>query len=112
MPSKKFYKRKAQDAEKIAKERIGLLFSMAKDEFASGRADLANRYSLLANRLAMKVNLSMPEKYRKQSCKKCFAYLVQGKNASVRLNSEKKMIELKCFSCGFTRRWGYSRRKL
>jgi ribonuclease P protein subunit RPR2 len=72
--------------KRIALERIEVLFDLAKKEFGRGREDLANRYIEIARKLSMKVNLSIPKKYKRQFCKKCYSFLVPGKNLKVRMN--------------------------
>ena len=109
MRSKRFFKQKASEYEKIVKERIDILFSLAKEEFDSKREDLANRYVFLARKLGMKVNLPIPDKYKFSFCKKCLSYLAIGKNATIKTNAKTKAVELKCQKCSNVRRFGYSK---
>lgn len=109
MPSKRFFKQKSEEYKEIAKERIAILFDLAAKEFASGRENLPDKYVFLARKLAMKVNFSIPEKYKFSFCKKCLSYLVTGKNATVRTNSKTKAVELTCKKCSHVRRFGYSK---
>jgi len=95
-------------AEKIALERIEILFAQAEKEFASGRPDLANRYVELARKIGMKTNTTIPPPLKKRFCRHCHAFLVQGKNAETRL--VKRILVVKCGACGHVHRYPYSKK--
>lgn len=108
----KFSRAKAQQAEsqKIAKERIAILFGRAEAEFAAGRSDLADRYVKLARLIGMKTNVPIPARFKRRYCKKCMSFLVPGKNARVRLRPKQKIILQTCLVCGNETRLPYSKK--
>ncbi len=101
--------RKQRDLEKLALERIKILFKLAKEEYKRGRKDLANRYVYIARKIAMKVNLRMPLEYKRQFCKNCGAFWVVGDNVVKRI--KKKVIEYTCKECGKKKRIPISPKK-
>src|SRR3989344_3503218 len=58
---------------------------------------LSNRYVELARKIAMKVQLKMPKKYKRQFCKHCYSYLKPGVNSRVRIN--KNHVVIYCLEC-------------
>tara|TARA_Y100000310_G_C20612672_1_gene778865 strand:- start:571 stop:894 length:324 start_codon:yes stop_codon:yes gene_type:complete len=80
--------------KKIAEERIEILFSEAAKVFSKNR-ERANRYVEMARKLAMKINLRMPVKYKRQYCKHCYSYLKFGDNARKRIRDSKIIIYCK-----------------
>ncbi len=86
---------KAKQKE-IAKERIENLFIQAQSNLK-----YANRYVTLARKLAMKVKVRIPVKYKRRFCKHCYKYL-HSKNSRTRTRDGKVIIS--CFECKkFTR---------
>ena len=75
----------------IARERIDILFKLARKEYNRDRKELANRYVFIARKIAMKSNISIPVEHKKSFCKKCGSYWVMGKNVTKRI--KKKIIE-------------------
>ena len=94
----------------IAKERIEILFREARTMFSRSRK-LASRYVFLARKIAMKFNLKLPSKYRRQYCHKCHAYLAPSKNVKVRTNAQTQCVEYTCGECGHVNRFGYGKEK-
>ena len=88
--------RDKEQQKKIAKERITLLFQQAEQVFPKN-PERANRYVALARKIAMKVNLSMPKKYKRKFCKHCYAYLQPGINSTSRTREGKLVIY--CRNC-------------
>lgn len=78
----------------IAEERIDILFSEAAKVFSKNK-ERADRYVEMARKLAMKINLSMPVKYKRQYCKHCYSYLKFGDNARKRIRDGKIIIYCK-----------------
>ena len=81
---------KAKQKE-IAKERIKILFEQAEKNLP-----MANRYVTLARKIAMKVKVRIPTKYKRRFCKHCYKYLHKD-NSRVRTNKGKVVIS--CFEC-------------
>ena len=81
---------------KIGKDRIKKLFEEAEKAFKKNKK-LSNRYVELARKIAMKLQLKMPKKYKRQFCKHCYKYLKNGVNARVRVH--KSRVVIYCLEC-------------
>ena len=87
--------------KEIAEERMSILFQKADDVFSTNK-NLANRYVTLARKISMKVQLQMPQEFKRKFCKHCYKYLRSGVNARIRTRDSKVVIS--CFECKkFTR---------
>lgn len=86
--------------QQIARERIEILFARAEKESAAGRQDLADRYVKIARDIGMKINVPLESRFKRRFCRKCHSFLVQGKNARVRLNTKQRTIAITCGVCG------------
>ena len=82
--------------KEIAKERIITLFEQATIQFPKNKS-LANRYVTLARKIAMKVRMRIPQKYKRRYCKHCYKYLQPGVNSRIRTRNKKVIIS--CFEC-------------
>ena len=92
---------------KIAKERIDKLFEEADIAAERGNLNEATRYVFLARKTAMKYNLKLDPEQKKKFCHSCYAYVVPGKNLSVRINPDYQTVEHICQKCGKVTRYGY-----
>ena len=81
-------------SKQIARERIRKLFLEANKIFKKNKK-LSNRYVEIARKIAMKLNLKMPKKYKRQYCKHCYKYLKNGVNARVRIHKSRVVIYCK-----------------
>ena len=91
-----------QQFKKIAKVRINRLFSLAEQAALAGELKRADRYVQLARKISMRYLVPMPRDYKRRFCKYCYAYLIPGKTARIRIHRGK--IILFCFRCQhFTR---------
>jgi ribonuclease P protein subunit RPR2 len=91
--------------KEIAKERIEILFDLAKKTFNSN-PKLANRYIQLMRKIAMKARVKIPLKYKLFICKKCNSLLIPGKNCRVRIKSEKgTKVTFTCLNCNSIKRY-------
>lgn len=90
----------------VARERIERLFELAEDVHDEN-PERAKRYVERAREIAQKERVRMPAHLKRRFCDECGAYLVPGKNARVRLRSEKKQVVVRCEDCGATERYGY-----
>lgn len=96
--------------KKIAVKRIDQLFDLATQESVkNNRLDRANRLTLLARKLAMKLRLRLPIKHKRRFCKKCYTYLSPSKNARIRTSRGKVVIL--CFNCKHLTRIPYLKEK-
>lgn len=83
---------------KIAEERISELFDFAEqlftDEFFSRlpeerRQNYADRYVRLARKISMKMQIPIPQRYKKRFCRHCHTYLRPGINCRTRTRGGK-----------------------
>ncbi|WP_292461227.1 ribonuclease P protein component 4 [Methanothermococcus sp.] len=86
----------------IALERIDILMNLAEEEAKKNRMDRAKRYAELSKKISMKMRMPFPKKWKRRICKKCGAFLIFGKNARVRIKSNKypPHIIITCLDCG------------
>ncbi|MEK6942890.1 MAG: hypothetical protein AABX00_02400 [Nanoarchaeota archaeon] len=87
MPKKRYYKKPAKQLE-IAKKRISLLFSMAKDSFKKD-SSISNKHIAMARRIAMKYKIKFTSNQKRTVCKNCYKYLVPSVNCRVRLHKSR-----------------------
>ena len=109
-PKKHIFAKRQAMHQKIATERIEILFSEAKKAF-SENPERSKIYALIARRIGMKCNVSIPKKHRMMLCRNCGEYLVCGFTSSVRLDSAKGNIVISCRSCGKIKRHPYKKQK-
>jgi len=102
---------KPQWQQKIALERIGILFALAAREFGR-HPERSDRYAGLARKIGMRYNVRIPKELRMRFCRYCLSYLVPGRNCTVRTNSRLRSVEVKCHKCGRITRFPYLREKL
>lgn len=88
----------------IALRHIHALFVQAERGFAENR-ELAHRYMRVARRIAMKYKVAFPTSLKRQICKHCHHYLVQGVNCRVRLTQGK--VVYYCMDCRHFMRFPY-----
>ena len=85
------YPKDKEKQKKIAKERVDVLFGQAEQIFTKNPVR-ANRYVDLARKIAMKVNIRMPKRLKRQFCKHCFSFLKSGVNSTTRIRDGKVVI--------------------
>jgi ribonuclease P protein subunit RPR2 len=90
------HKQKPAEFQKIASERIQVLFDQAKKNFHLD-SDLSDRYVYLARKIAMRYKLKIKSQYKRRYCKHCYSYFMPSKTCRVR-TKEGKLIYF-CFSC-------------
>ncbi len=102
-------KRQKDAAKKrIGLERIKKLFVLAEKNFRL-KPEYSHRYVQLARKIAMRYNIRMPKHLKRRFCKKCYRYLVPGKNSEIRTRGEQKAVTVKCMECGNVTRYPYKR---
>jgi len=96
------YKRSIKKIKKIALERIDILMNLAEEAYRKGRLDRMRRYIELSRRIAMKVRVHFPKKWKRRICKRCLTILIYGENCKVRTVSDKNCphVAIKCLNCG------------
>ena len=95
-----FFEKNPKKLSKLKKEaalgRTILLFDEAKKAFKSDK-DLANKYTKIGRKIAMKHKVKLPRDLKRRFCKHCYSYLVPGKNLRVR--NQKSKIVYYCLEC-------------
>jgi ribonuclease P protein subunit RPR2 len=94
----------------IAKERIEILFSLAKNVIDS-HPERARRYIELARKIGLRYNIRLSRELKRSFCKKCNTLLISGKTCLNRLDTAKKTINIICKNCGNIIRIPYKVRK-
>jgi ribonuclease P protein subunit RPR2 len=95
--------------KKIALERIKILFEEAEKAVKQKRFELAKKYIQRAKNIGMRCNVKIPKYLRVKFCKNCGSFLFPGKNAKIKIDSEKKVIKIKCLNCGRYRTYKYKK---
>ncbi|MBI4214840.1 ribonuclease P [archaeon] len=88
----------------LALERIEALMALAKS-MAGERPERAKRYVELALRLSSRYNVSVPARWKRKFCKRCFAWWTTGGNVKVRARNG--VLTYRCTECSAVRRVGY-----
>jgi ribonuclease P protein subunit RPR2 len=96
--------------QRIARERISILFKQAEKEFKK-HPERSKRYVELAKKIGMRYNVRIPKNLRRRFCKKCFSYLKPGVNCRVRTSKSRQSVVVTCLVCGFVSRQPYIREK-
>ena len=84
---KKYYK-KPQQLQRIAENRVKLMFQLAKEVFKNN-SGLADKYIKIARRVAMKHKIKLSSSLKKKFCRHCHKYLVPSVNCRVRLHKHR-----------------------
>ena len=103
---KRLHKRKPLEQQRIALDRIKILFEQASSSFGSD-PERSDRYVDLARKIAMKFKVKVPSFIKRQFCKHCHCFLVPGSNCSVRL--QKSKVVYFCRTCKHFMRFPYIR---
>ena len=90
--------------KRIARERIDILFGLARKEFRK-HPDRAGRYVQLARKISLRYNIRLTNK--KQFCKACNTLLVPGVTSQARLDKKTHALVIKCLKCNSIYRYPY-----
>jgi ribonuclease P protein subunit RPR2 len=100
-----------EDSKQIALQRIQILFRLAK-EAIHDKPDLAQRYIVIARKIAMRTRLHLPPQYRLLVCKHCKRFILPGVNSRVRTQPRgEPHIVVTCLHCGGKMRMPLRRKK-
>jgi ribonuclease P protein subunit RPR2 len=80
--------------KEIARERIRILFTQAKEIFQED-AQRAHRYVEIARKIAMKAKVRIPREFKRQFCRHCYRFLMPSVNARIRTRKGKVIIYCK-----------------
>ncbi|MEM0199191.1 MAG: ribonuclease P Rpr2/Rpp21/SNM1 subunit [Desulfurococcaceae archaeon] len=91
----------------LARQRIAILFNLARSRARLGDYELARRYIEIALKISKKAKVKLKRSYKRSYCRSCFAPLIPGITLSVRIRSEGKgsRVVYRCLLCGWTRRY-------
>lgn len=92
--------------QKIAKERIDILFNLAEKEFKK-HPERTKRYVQLARKIGLRYNVRLSKTLKKRFCKNCNSLLKPGLSSKVRLDKKTKTIAIRCLSCNKIHRHPY-----
>lgn len=95
----------------LAKQRAMLLYSLAVESVREGKIERARSYVELGMRILMKARVRKPAYYRRWVCENCYAPLVPGLTATVRVKGTRGyiLITRRCLLCGWISRTAASR---
>jgi ribonuclease P protein subunit RPR2 len=91
---------------KIAKERIQILFDLAKKEFKN-HPERSKRYIQLLRKIGLRYNVRLPKEIKRSFCKNCNSLLIPGLSSEVRLNKRTKTVNIRCKNCNKIYRYPY-----
>ena len=104
------YRGKPEWERRIAKERIRILFKLAKKSFDE-HPERSRRYIQLMRKIGLRYNVRLPRDVKRSFCKDCNTLLIPGKSSVVRLDMREKTVRVKCLVCGKIYRYPYGRGK-
>jgi len=99
------YKKEEEKFKDIGKERVEILFRIAK----TADRESAKDYVKSAVKIAKFCNLRLGKK-KILFCRQCLTFF-NSENSRVRLNPDKQRTEILCLSCGHKRSYGYRMEK-
>ena len=95
---------------KIAKERMNILFELAKKEMEKN-PERSRRYIQLMRKIGLRYNVRIPREIKRKFCKKCNSLLIPGKTARIRTSRKTKTVNIKCLVCNTIYRYPMRRKK-
>jgi len=88
------------ETRQIALQRIHTLFRLAKEKIRK-EPELAQRYVLIARKIAMRTKLRLPTEYRRLVCRHCKSFIYPGVNSRVRIQQRREPhMVITCLVCG------------
>lgn len=103
-------RKKPEAWQKIARERIEILFQEAEAALEK-HPERARRYVSLAKRIGMRYNVRLTREMKSKFCGKCFSLLRPGVNCRIRLRKDRQAVVVTCLECGSVSRHPYIREK-
>jgi ribonuclease P protein subunit RPR2 len=105
---KRVKKRKSLYRLKIAKERAEILLGLAREELEKN-PERSRSYVELARKIGKRYNIRFKKEQKRSFCKKCNQILIPSRTSEFEMDSEKKLIIIKCLNCGNIYRYPYKR---
>lgn len=97
---KRIRKKQPVERMKIARERIEILFGLAKTNYKT-HPERSKRYIELARKIGKRYNVRLTKEQKMSFCKKCNQLLIPKKTCEIKVGSQKKLMEIKCLNCGY-----------
>jgi ribonuclease P protein subunit RPR2 len=92
------------ETRQIAMQRIHTLFHLAKQKIRE-EPELAQRYVVIARKIAMRAKLRLPTEYRRLVCRHCKSFIYPGVNCRVRVQQRREPhMAITCQICNKTTR--------
>jgi ribonuclease P protein subunit RPR2 len=89
-----------RENQRIALERISILFELAREVFVE-EPELAQRYVDLARKIGMHYKVRLPAEYRRMICRHCKSFILPGVNCRVRVQQRRRPhLVVTCLNCG------------
>jgi ribonuclease P protein subunit RPR2 len=89
-----------RENQRIALERISVLFELAREVFVKEPV-LAQRYVDLARKIGMHYKVRLPAEYRRMICRHCKSFILPGINCRVRIQQRRSPhLVVTCLNCG------------
>ncbi len=82
----------------IARERIDILFNLAK-ECAATDSELSREYVRHMKKIGTHCRMKLPKEVKNGVCKKCDSVLIPGLSARVRIASRNNYVVYECLAC-------------
>lgn len=84
--------------QRIARERIEILFALAEKNF-SKNLERSRRYVELARKIGLRYNVRLTKEQKNSFCKNCNTLLKKGKSAQHTVDGKNKVVLIKCLNC-------------
>ena len=93
---------------RIARERMEILFGLARVRRQRGQDELARGHCRLARRISMRYNVPLTREQRRHFCRGCGDILLPGRTSTVRVRRGR--LNIRCHRCGSLMRFPLSPR--
>jgi ribonuclease P protein subunit RPR2 len=92
--------------QRIARERVEILFGLARKELEKNPAR-SRRYVELARKIGTRYQVRFPPEMKEGFCKECNSLMVPGRTFTTRIDSKTKSVIIKCGNCNYSHRKRY-----
>jgi len=89
--------------EKIARERIQILFDLAKKEIRK-KPERSRHYVELARKIGTRYKVRFSKDLKEKFCKKCNSLLIKGKTVQIKPDKKTKSVIVRCKNCKYSYR--------
>lgn len=103
-------RKKPEAWQRIASERVGILFGEAEAAFEK-HPERSKRYVKLARKIGMRYNVRLTKDMKAKFCRACSSLLKPGVNCRVRARKDRQAVVVTCLECGSVSRHPYIKEK-